>query len=492
MRTSLRRSLASACALAAIVPATAAASATPRITSVAPLRLRAGERLTIRGSGFVAGARRTTVVFKAAGAPAVAVKADSATRTRLVVRVPAKLRSYLGRGGATRVRLRVVGARASRRYTSMAASPVVVADPPAPAPAAAPAPAPAAPAAAPHPATPSAPKSTAPKPAAAPLARSAPTSVAPALACSTGTGLVWPLDLASGTYANWPEQHLSGDSAILDATDARVPAGAPASKVAMLVAANDPLGGGDARSAIQQKFSVKPEWWDASHQHGKLGTAGYYIEPYPAELLGRDGVDGMERFVRESFVVPVGSHLPAGTIVSDWHARWGVNIVLRTASDGTGAWELVVRGGRFEYAPVNPATGKPTYPAWANKTTSPYWSPYAVPGVGAFAQEYQRIFKAIAPVTPGQWVTLTWHIAYSADASLGRLELWWNGRLVHAASEPTLFRLIGSPQPTVDADGVKPVYHQLQAYQPGAPATDPPQRIFVAPDRMATYPLEGC
>jgi Polysaccharide lyase len=491
MRTALCRILASACALAAIVPATAAASATPRIASVAPLQLRTGERLTIRGSGFVAGARRTTVVFKVAGAPAVAAKADSATRTRLVVRVPGKLGSYLGRGVATRVRLRVVARRASKRYTSVAASPLVAAD--APAPAAAVAPVTATPAVAPRPAAASAPKSTGTKPAAAaPVKASVPTAVAPATACSDGTGLSWPLDLASGTYANWPETHLSGDSAILDAADARVPTGAPASKVAMLVAADDPLGGNDARSAIQQKFSVKPEWWDASHQHGTPGTAGYYIDPYPAELLGRDGVDGMERFVRESFAVPVGSNLPAGTIVSDWHARWGVNIVLRTAADGTGAWELVVRGGRFEYAPVDPATGKPTYPAWANKTTSPYWSPYNVPGVGAFAQEYQRIFKAIAPVTPGQWVTLTWHIAYSADASAGRVELWWNGRLVHAAAEPTLYRLVGSPQPAANADGVKPVYHQLQDYQPGAPATDPPQRIFVAPDRMATYPLEGC
>ena len=50
----------------------------------------------------------------------------------------------------------------------------------------------------------------------------------------------------------------------------------------MLVAARDPLGGGDARSAIQQKFSVKPEQWDRFHQHGKLGTTSYYIDPYPA------------------------------------------------------------------------------------------------------------------------------------------------------------------------------------------------------------------
>ena len=113
----------------------------------------------------------------------------------------------------------------------------------------------------------------------------------------------------------------------------------------------------------------------------------------------------------------VGSNLPAGTIVSDWHSKWGVNIVLRTAADGSGAWELVVRGGRFEYAPVDPATGKPVYPAWANKTTSPYWSPYNIAGVGAFAQEYQRIFKAIAPVTPG-------HASVQATATAAGVVPW--------------------------------------------------------------------
>jgi hypothetical protein len=260
----------------------------------------------------------------------------------------------------------------------------------------------------------------------------------------------------------------------------------------MLVAAKDPLGGNDARSSIQQKFSVKPDDWDRYHQHGTPGTSGYYIDPYPAEWLGRDGVDGMERFIRESFAVPAGSRLPPGTIVSDWHTRWGVNIVLRTASDGSGAWELVVRGGRFEFSPVDPATGKPKYPSWATKATAPYWSPYTVAGVGTFAQEYQRVYRAVAPVSPGQWETLTWHITYSADPAQGQLELWWNGTLVHAAHEPTLYRLIGSPQPAANADGVKPVYHQLQAYQPGVAATNPPQRIFVAPKDLATQSLSGC
>jgi hypothetical protein len=60
---------------------------------------------------------------------------------------------------------------------------------------------------------------------------------------------------------------------------------------------------------------------------------------------------------------------------------------------------------------------------------------------------------------------------------------------------PTLYKLINSPRdpahdPTVDPravvlDGPKPVYHQLQAYQPGTAPTDPAQRIFVAADTIA-------
>jgi len=95
MRLPAVRLLLSAVALLAVVPATAGAATAPKVTSVAPLKLKIGDRLTIRGKGFLAGKNRNTVVFKASGARAVFAKAETATKTKLVVKVPAKLAPYV-------------------------------------------------------------------------------------------------------------------------------------------------------------------------------------------------------------------------------------------------------------------------------------------------------------------------------------------------------------------------------------------------------------
>src|SRR3954447_25068363 len=106
MRTTVFRILLLVCALFAVVPATAGAATAPKVTSVAPLKLKIGDRLTIKGKGFLPGKNRNTVVFKATGTPAVFAKAESATTSKLVVRVPAKLLSFLkvksGKSVATR------------------------------------------------------------------------------------------------------------------------------------------------------------------------------------------------------------------------------------------------------------------------------------------------------------------------------------------------------------------------------------------------------
>jgi hypothetical protein len=169
MRLLATRLLLVACALLAVVPTTAGAATTPKVTSVAPLNLKIGQTLTIKGSGFVPGKNRNTVVFKASGQRAVFVKAASATKTRLVVKVPAKLAPFLkvkaGKATATRFQLRVLAKKLSKAYTSAKASPTIApaaaaATPAAPAPAKKPATSaatvvPATPAAAP--ATPAAP-----------------------------------------------------------------------------------------------------------------------------------------------------------------------------------------------------------------------------------------------------------------------------------------------------------------------------------------------
>jgi hypothetical protein len=129
MRPTACRFLLLVCALFAVVPATAGAATAPKVTSVSPLKLKIGERLTVRGKGFLPGKNRNTVVFKASGARAVFAKAQSATKTKLVVKVPAKLAPFLkvsaGQPTATRFQLRVLASKLSPSYTPKGASPVI-------------------------------------------------------------------------------------------------------------------------------------------------------------------------------------------------------------------------------------------------------------------------------------------------------------------------------------------------------------------------------
>ncbi|HEU4701207.1 MAG TPA: hypothetical protein VFS37_01905 [Conexibacter sp.] len=131
--------LAPALSAAAPMPAlhaTAAADVTadtplPTIKRVKPLRLRIGQRLTIVGRHFIPGRRRNTVVFLRDGAPAVFLKAQRATKTRLTVKLTSKLGRYLigknnGEKGATRFRLRVLAKRFGPHFTPRRLSPVVL------------------------------------------------------------------------------------------------------------------------------------------------------------------------------------------------------------------------------------------------------------------------------------------------------------------------------------------------------------------------------
>jgi IPT/TIG domain-containing protein len=138
MRATVSRILLLVCALSAVVPATAGAATAPKVTSVTtapkvtsvtPLKLKIGDRLTIKGKGFLPGKNRNTVVFKASGARAVFAKAQSATKTKLVVKVPAKLAPFLkvigGQPAPTRFQLRVLARKLSPSYTPAGASPTI-------------------------------------------------------------------------------------------------------------------------------------------------------------------------------------------------------------------------------------------------------------------------------------------------------------------------------------------------------------------------------
>lgn len=115
---------------AAAQRAPASAAKLPVITKVTPLTVTVGGKLTITGRHFLAGRGRTTVVFLRDGAPAVFVKAERATRTRLTVTVGSKLAGFLigrsnGQKGPTRFRLRVLASRFGARFTTRRLSPTI-------------------------------------------------------------------------------------------------------------------------------------------------------------------------------------------------------------------------------------------------------------------------------------------------------------------------------------------------------------------------------
>lgn len=103
----------------------------PVITGVKPLRPAIGGTLTITGRNFLAGRNRDTVVFFRSGAPAVFLRAYTATRTRMKVRLTAKLGRELtprsdGTSAPTRFRLRVLTQRFGARFTPAKLSPLVL------------------------------------------------------------------------------------------------------------------------------------------------------------------------------------------------------------------------------------------------------------------------------------------------------------------------------------------------------------------------------
>ncbi|MFN8173716.1 MAG: hypothetical protein U0T02_01455 [Solirubrobacteraceae bacterium] len=106
-----------------------AAGSIPTVSSVRPLRVRIGGKLTVRGRNFVPGRGRTTVVFLRSGAPAIFARANDATFTTLTVTVPRKLGGYLGRRGGkaveTRFAIRVLGRRFAKDQTPRKLSPRV-------------------------------------------------------------------------------------------------------------------------------------------------------------------------------------------------------------------------------------------------------------------------------------------------------------------------------------------------------------------------------
>ena len=116
----------------AAIPAVAKkakASSAPVVTSIKPMKLKIGEKLTIHGKNFITGRHKDTIVFMGAGKRVVWVKADTASKNTLTVKLPTKLAVLLadktGKQQPTRLLIRVIGRKSGRAFTKPSNSPVV-------------------------------------------------------------------------------------------------------------------------------------------------------------------------------------------------------------------------------------------------------------------------------------------------------------------------------------------------------------------------------
>jgi hypothetical protein len=130
-RQQLRRAAMTAALGALLVPATAGAATkkTPTISKVAPATTYVGETLTIQGKYFRRGKGKNTVLFKRDRGKSLFVKAGLSTTRKLQVTIPKTLEKYMvikdGQPSATKFRLRVLGARLGKAFTSTSRSPLI-------------------------------------------------------------------------------------------------------------------------------------------------------------------------------------------------------------------------------------------------------------------------------------------------------------------------------------------------------------------------------
>jgi hypothetical protein len=110
-------------ALLASAASAFAATPAPVIKSISPMKLNVGEKLTVKGKYFVPGKGKTRVFFVRRGGGTAFARADKATRTKLVVTLPAQLDKVLN-GKAARVQIRILGKKFGK-LTVARKSPIV-------------------------------------------------------------------------------------------------------------------------------------------------------------------------------------------------------------------------------------------------------------------------------------------------------------------------------------------------------------------------------
>src|SRR4051794_11029184 len=133
-RRTLLALLALAASLLAVTPAWAKSkkthkSSAPTVKSIRPLTANIGQKLTIRGTGFVRGKKKNTVVFMGAGKRVVWVKADSASTKTITVKLPDTLAAILTNSAgslvATKLQVRVISKKSARAFTKLSKSPKI-------------------------------------------------------------------------------------------------------------------------------------------------------------------------------------------------------------------------------------------------------------------------------------------------------------------------------------------------------------------------------
>ena len=115
-------------AAASAAPKKRAKASTPQITRVQPMRISVGGTLTIKGRNFKAGRTKNTVIFRSPEGRTAFAKPRRASRTKLVLTVPASVSRLLDVANndqqPTRLKLRVLAGKFSK-FTPRRLSPVV-------------------------------------------------------------------------------------------------------------------------------------------------------------------------------------------------------------------------------------------------------------------------------------------------------------------------------------------------------------------------------
>ena len=133
MRRIIITSLTLIAAALLVVPATAGAqkrgkAPAPQITRVQPMRVAVGGTVTVTGRNFKAQRAKNTLIFRASTGRTAFAKPKRATKTKLVVRVPAAVARLLKVANSsqrpTRLQLRVLAGKFSK-FTPRRLSPVV-------------------------------------------------------------------------------------------------------------------------------------------------------------------------------------------------------------------------------------------------------------------------------------------------------------------------------------------------------------------------------